>query len=84
MSTAEVLPELCPLARACVVTGQSKTYIYAHMKDAADPFPKPIQIGGRVYWLLPDLIAWNLRKVREHRARMGSWVGMQGPDTENP
>lgn len=84
MSAAEVLPELCPLKRACSVTGQSKTYIYDHMKDASDPFPKPITIGGRVYWLLPDLIAWNLRKVREHKARMGSWAGTESTETKNP
>lgn len=67
MSAAESAPELAPLKRACHITGQSKTYIYDHLEDAASPFPKPIRIGSRVYWVVSELHAWNARQIESSR-----------------
>lgn len=63
MSAAEPAPELAPLKRATLITGQSKTYIYDHLADPQNPFPRPIKLGSRVFWVVSELHAWNRRQI---------------------
>lgn len=63
MTAAETAPELAPLKRAMHITGQSKTYIYDHLDDKANPFPRPIKLGSRVFWVVSELHDWNRRQI---------------------
>jgi predicted DNA-binding transcriptional regulator AlpA len=55
--------ELASIKRAQLITGMSRTYIYGHLFDAENPFPRPIKIGSRSLWLMSELHAWVQRQV---------------------
>lgn len=58
--------ELADIDRAMSITGQSRTYIYRHMRAGAVPqFPQSFQIGQRVFWRVMDLFAWNKERYEE-------------------
>lgn len=58
--------ELADVKRAMRITGQSRTYIYAHMREGAEPpFPSSFPIGNRVFFRVADLYDWNQKRFEE-------------------
>lgn len=58
--------ELADIARACRITGQSKSYIFKHKSPGVLPqFPASFPIGGRMFWRVADLYAWNEERYLE-------------------
>jgi predicted DNA-binding transcriptional regulator AlpA len=49
------------------ITNLSPPTIYRRIKDAADPFPRPIRVDGRSLWLLTEIRRWISDRVAEHR-----------------
>ena len=57
--------ELASMTRAQLITGMSRTYIYGHLDDAENPFPRPIKIGSRSFWAVSELHRWVHRQIAE-------------------
>lgn len=71
---ASPIEELCDIKRAVTVTGQSKAFIYRHMDDAQNPFPRPKRIGRKSFWRMSDLQAWIAAEWTRSE-RVGRGVG---------
>lgn len=88
MSAAEThvragIEELCDIKRTRLVTGQSTSYIYRHLDDETNPFPRPRRIGRKSFWTMSELQAWIARQVEE-APRAGRWVGQEGIKKKKP
>ena len=60
MSTTQ--SKILRLPEVMVITGLSRSSIYAFMKD--DLFPKPINLGARaVGWLADDIEEWIQNRI---------------------
>jgi len=75
-NAAKHAEELAPMKRAQIITGMSRTYIYGHLDDETNPFPRPIKIGSRSLWPISELYDWVNRQVMTNpRAETGTRMG---------
>lgn len=51
------------------LTGLSASNIYRRIKDAADPFPRPIRVDHRSLWVLSEVRQWIEEQVAAYRGQ---------------
>ena len=56
---------LLKISDVCLETGLSRAMIYRLIKDALNPFPKPIKIGNASRWSLIEVIEWKKKALAE-------------------